>query len=172
LKNNKYHQFDTVLMMIDHFNLKDTVNNAKTFFAPTDYVIRNLMLNLKLTNLTQLEGAVTSKLFKQYMFSQSITMSSVSLTPTAYTNYVGNTLAPCGINLTTATEQVNGATGNPIFTYYILNYKKVNGLLDGATGPVAGDAIDITLPCQTTGIMTASGTTLHVFSNNLVLNPL
>jgi len=33
LKQQPYHYFDTTILIIDHFNLKDSVNNSKTFFC-------------------------------------------------------------------------------------------------------------------------------------------
>ena len=43
LAGNAYHYFDTLLLIVDHFGLKDSVNKAGTFFAPTDYAISALM---------------------------------------------------------------------------------------------------------------------------------
>lgn len=167
LKNNQYHQFDTVLMLVDKLNLKDTINNAKTFFAFTDMSLHQLMTSLGTTTLDELTDSVSSKLFTQYMFNQAITLDDAKTTAIAYTNYVGSK-APCAIKKTAATYIVNLDNSSPTFTYYILDYIKVNGVLDGSPGAPANDPVDVTLPTQTEGIHTSTGTILHVFANTVV----
>ncbi|WDF55853.1 hypothetical protein [Mucilaginibacter sp. KACC 22063] len=167
LKSNQYHQFDTVLLLVDKFKLKDSINNAKTFFAFTDFSVHALMTSLGTTSLNQLTDSVSSKLFLQYMFEKPITIDSATLIPTSYSNYLGNA-APCAIKKVQATYYVNLSNTNPAFTYFILAYVKVNGMIDGMAGPVQGDQADITLPCQTEGIHTSTGTILHVLANSVI----
>ena len=61
---------------------------------------------------------------------------------------------------------------SPVFTYYTLTYVKINGVLDGSNNAPANDPADLVISCQTTGIQTSSGTTLHVLINNAPLNVL
>src|SRR5262245_46306257 len=60
LKNNAYHDFDSTIQLIDHFSLKDSVNNAGTFFACTDYAINAFMINNNLTTMQMLFDSTSS----------------------------------------------------------------------------------------------------------------
>ena len=169
LKNNKYHQFDTVLMLADHFNLKDSINNAKTFFAFTDMSLRLLIRNLQIDSLNQLEDSVTQNLFRQYMFRQTINLSQATLVEVPYANKAG---VKSAIKYTAANQVVYLDGANVAFPYNTLEYVKVNGAVDGSSGIAATDSVDVVIPCQTTGIKTSTGTTLHVLANNAILNKL
>jgi hypothetical protein len=169
LKNNKYHQFDTVLMLADHFNLKDSINNAKTFFAFTDMSLRLLITNLKIDSLSELEDSVTQNLFRQYMFRQTINLSQATLVEVPYTNDAG---VKSAIKYTAANQTIYLDGANVAFPYNVLDYVKVNGAVDGSSGIAATDSVDVVIPCQTTGIKTSTGTTLHVLANNAILNKL
>jgi hypothetical protein len=173
LKGNAYHYFDTTILLIDHFNLKDSVNKAGTFFAFTDYSINLLMLQLGVTSLDQLYDSISSKFLTQYMFTDtSITLANASTTAVQYTNWVGDSLAPCAVRKLEQTYTVSLTNTTPAFDYYTLQYIKINGVLDGSPGAPANDPVDNYLSCQTTGILTSSGTTLHVLVNNATLNKL
>lgn len=165
LAGNANHFFDTLIMVIDHFNLKDSVNMAGTFFAPTDIEISSILTTENWTSLDSLYAHTTSKFITQYMFSDtSISLYSATTTPVEHTTW-GDTV--CGIKKTAEEETVV----NTVFTYYILQYEKINGQLDGASGPVGSDPADAVLNCQTTGIKTSNGTkTLHVFADNAPLS--
>jgi hypothetical protein len=55
----------------------------------------------------------------------------------------------------------------------VLQYVKINGVLDGSANMPPGDVADLSIPCQTTGIQTSNGaTTLHVLANTALLNKL
>jgi hypothetical protein len=163
LKANKYHYFDTTLLLIDHFNLKDSVNKSGTFFAITDFSIHALMINLNDSSLDQLYAQISSKTLTQYMFSDVITLDAASLTPVVYTNWAGAMSAVKKVQQNPGNYPSNG------YPVYQLNYIQINGVLDGPSAP-PGDPIDTDIPCQTTGIQTATGTTLHVLVDNAVLN--
>lgn len=164
LAANQYHYFDTVLKIVDHFNLKDSVNKAGTFFAPTDYAVNRLMTSLEVKELADLYPKVTSKLITQYLFSDAtITLDKATTTPAIYTNWA-DTIA--GVKKTAFTYGSVTST----FTYYILQYVKINGYPDGTAGAPANDPTDFLLNCQTTGILTSTGTTLHVLSNAATLS--
>ncbi len=171
LKNNQYHQFDTVIMLIDHYQLKNTVNSAKTFFAFTDMSVNGLMKTLKVTSINQLTDSVSAKLFTQYMFNKTITLDDATLNSVLYTNEVGS-VAPSAIKKITTGVPVNLTNSAPTFNYFTLEYVKVNGVVDGSPGAPANDPVDLALQCQTTGVQTSSGTTLHVLVNNAALNKL
>lgn len=159
LAANQYHYFDTVLQIIDHFNLKDTVNKAGTFFAPTDYAVNRLMITLASPDLETLYSHISSRFITQYMFSDTaITLDNANTTPVMYTNWA-DTIA--GVQKTAYSYGAVTST----FTYYVLQYVKINGYPDGSSGAPSDDPTDYVMNCQTTGILTSSGTTLHVLSN-------
>lgn len=181
LKNNQYHQFDTVIALIDHYKLKDSINNSKTFFAFTDMALNSLMKSIiikttdqngnliltRVTTISQLTDSISSKLFKQYMFNQTITLDKATLATVPYTNMAG-TAAPCAIKKVAATNALSLAYTSLTLNYYILAYVKVNGVVDGSAGAPANDKPDAVYYCQTEGIQTSSGTTLHVLANNVL----
>lgn len=172
LKANRYHYFDTTLLLIDHFNLKDSVNMAGTFFAFTDFSIQKFMTNLGYGSLDSLYAHTTSKLITQYLFSDSsITLNNATLVPVIHANWAGDT-AMCAIDKVQGTYGINLDNTSPSFNYYTLQYIKINGVLDGSPDAPPNDPLDVTTPCQTTGIKTSTGTTLHVLSNVLSINNL
>ncbi|WPV01782.1 hypothetical protein SNE26_08355 [Mucilaginibacter sp. cycad4] len=171
LKNNQYHQFDTVIMLIDHYKLKDAVNSAKTFFAFTDMSVNGLMNTLKVTSIEQLKDSVSSKLFSQYMFNKTITLDDATVNSVLYTNEVG-AIAPSAIKKISTGVPVYLTNSAPTFNYFTLEYVKVNSVVDGSPGAPADDPVDLVLQCQTTGVQTSTGTTLHVLVNNAALNKL
>lgn len=163
LAGNEYHYFDTVLLIADHFGLKDSINKSGTFFAPTDFSITALMTTLNVTSLDSLYDYITSKFLTQYMFADSsINLANATLDPVAHPNWADTIAA------VKKTAYTYGAA-NSTFTYYILQYVKINGQMDGVNGPVGSDPADAVLNCQTTGILTSTGTTLHVLANNASL---
>lgn len=172
LKNNSYHDFDSTILLIDHFNLKDSVNKAGTFFAFTDYAINLFMLNNNYSSMQQLYDSVSSRLLTQYMFgSKDITLDNVTTTTVAYPNWASDTVLS-GVRKIALTYPLYLTNSQPNFTYYTLQYVKINGVVDGSIGAPANDPTDIYLSCQTTGILTSSGTTLHVLVNNALLRRL
>ncbi|EHQ26539.1 hypothetical protein BDD43_0594 [Mucilaginibacter gracilis] len=184
LKNNKYHQFDTLLTLIDFYKLKDTINNSKTFFAPPDMAINSLMksitikrnvdgaiLSSPITTFKQLTDSVSANLLKQYIFNKTITLDEATTASIIYTNEAG-AIAPCAIKKVIGASSVYLSNSALTFSYYTLEYVVINGLLDGSSGPSPDDKVDALLPCQTTGIQTSTGTTLHVLANFAVLKKL
>lgn len=170
LKGNKYHYFDTVVLLIDHFNLKDSVNKAGTFFAFTDFSVNSMMKTLGVATLDDLYGIISSQLLTQYMFADtSLTLANASTTPVQVTNWAGNA-ALSAIDKIQLSYQEYLTSSAPIFTYYTLQYVQINGVLDNSSGAPANDPVDTYISCQTTGIHTATGTTLHVLANNAQLN--
>lgn len=174
LANHTYHYFDTVILIIDHFKLKDSVNKAGTFFAFTDYSVTTLMNTLQVTTLNELYSKVTSKLVTQYLFSDaSITLDNADEAAKQYANWAGDATALSAVKKIENTYVVNLVNSAPAYAYYTLQYVKINGVLDDSANMPPGDVADVSIPCQTTGIKTSNGaTTLHVLANTALLNKL
>lgn len=164
LAGNAYHYFDTLLLIVDHFNLKDSINKAGTFFAPTDYAINALMTTNNVTSLDELYKQINARFITQYIFaSTELTLDNASTTARTYVAESGDTAA-------LAKVASSYTVANSSLTYYTLEYIKINGMLDGSAGAPSDDPVDAVLKCQTTGIKTASGTNLNVLVNNAALN--
>ena len=173
LANHTYHYFDTVILIIDHFKLKDSVNKAGTFFAFTDFSVTTLMNKLQVTNLKDLYSQISSKLVTQYLFGDnSITLANATTAAVPKVNWAGDGGALSAVKKIENTYGVYLSNSAPVYTYYTLQYVKINGVLDGSPNMPPGDVTDISIPCQTTGIQTSSGTTLHVLANTAPLNKL
>lgn len=174
LANHRYHYFDTVVLIIDHFNLKDSVNKAGTFFAFTDFSVIALMNTLQVTTLNDLYSKVTSKLLTQYLFSDAgITLDNAGEAAKQYANWAGDATALSAVKKIENTYTINLVNSAPAYSYYTLQYVKINGVLDDLPNMPPGDMVDVSIPCQTTGIKTSNGaTTLHVLANTAILNKL
>lgn len=169
LKSNN--QFDTLAGIIDHFNLKDSVNKSATFFAFTDYAVRRFMNTSGITTVDELYHTVSSKFLTQYMFSGKITTDELTLNPVTYANWAG-AAAPSVIYKTENIEYISLTSSAPAFTFYLVRYKSILGVDDSDPNRPSDDPADIIMNCQTAGINTATGTVLHVFTNNADLNKL
>jgi hypothetical protein len=171
LQANKYHYFDTTLLIIDHFNLKDSVNRAGTFFAFTNFSVQSFLKNSGYANLDSLYAHTTSKLITQYLFSDSsITLRNANLSPVKYSNWAGDS-AKCAVKKVAGTYNINLVNTSPSFGYFTLQYITVNGALDGSANAPPGDPVDIFTSCQTSDIHTATGT-LQVLSNTALIKKL
>lgn len=157
---NQAKLFDTLLLVVDHYGLKDEINNAGTFFAPTDYSIKSYM-TAKLTalrlhdldavyNLSDMYNDLTADSVRMYLFSDKITMNSLTTTPTTYISKA-NTEASLSKILQTDAAYYVWST-EPV---YFMCYGKKYG------------SVTTNVLCQTTGILTQSGngTVLHVLRN-------
>jgi hypothetical protein len=174
LKQHSWHSFDTFILVIDHYNMKDELNNAATAFAVTDYSVKKFMdlkqaalkqinENLKYT-IDSLYKDVPADSVRQYLFDSKITLADAKLDPEVdLIKSRGKTqCAFSKVLLTTSPENYLQFTTTPTYSLY---YTSVRGTLDvpGVVSPPG--EIDIKVQCQTTGIQTASGTTLHVLTN-------
>src|SRR5258706_12535127 len=93
LKANAYHDFDSTILLIDHFNLKDSVNKAGTFFAFTDYAVNRFMNLVGDTSMEQLYGSTSSRFLTQYMFSsKDIALANVTTGTEQYPNWASDTV--------------------------------------------------------------------------------
>lgn len=168
LQSNRYNYFDTTLLIIDHFNLKDSVNKAGTFFAFTDFAIQRLMVNSGFDNIDSMYAHTSSKLITQYLFSNNgITLKDAVLTPVEYTSWAGGS-EKYAVNKVPGTYNINLVNTSPSFGYFTLEFITVNGELDGAANVPPGDPVDIFTLCQTSDIYTATGT-LHVLANTALI---
>lgn len=184
LKSNQYHLFDTFLLLIDKFNLKSELLNAKTVFAVTDYSIARFVslkqAALKAINenkvytLDSLYKDVTADSLRQYFFNEKLTLDDAPIEPEVHqVTSLGHT--SCGVSKRQWTVlELNGNDGGlpnwtntPLFGLY---YTFVRGTLDvpGVTPPP--NEADIKVLCQTEGILPKSdkGTydqVLHVLAN-------
>ena len=173
LKANSLKQFDTTIQLIERFNLTAEVNEAKTFFAFTDYAVVN-MINLKLTQrqisnplavytLDSLVKEITADSIRQYLLNETVELESAPELKARPINSKNGINMAVLKQLQTAAPYVD-RTKAPT---YLLFYVKVRGALDepGVTPPVNEN--DLLALCQTTGIKTSNGaTTLHVLTNN------
>lgn len=160
LKNHPYHSFDTLVLAIDHFGLKEEVNRAGTFFAPTDYSIARWDFDGKI-ELASLYRRLTADSLRQYMFTERIQMGDFTDdVPKLYKNQ-GNTTwqAAIGKQLQTGGGW-NEWSGAPVNFLYLT---RVRGALDV---PV-GSGNDARSRCQTQGILTTTGV-LHALENRHV----
>jgi hypothetical protein len=174
LAQHPWHIFDTLVTIVDHYGLKNKVNAANTFFAPTNYSIGRYMTT-RLAEKQALNAAAAytlDSLYKdisadsvlQYMFNDKITLDNTQeLQPKLYASQTETglkmgamrELQPGGVY----TERSNAPT-------YLLYFVKVRGDIDiPGTIPPANEA-DIRVVCQTTGILPQNGERiLHVISN-------
>lgn len=172
LKQNSWKLFDTLILVIDRFNLKEEFNNSTTVFAPTDYSIAKFMtdrLNEKLATSSKAEYTLDS-LFKyatvdsirQYMFKEKLTLAELQEDQTLELRSIGGTTMGVFKELQRA-NQYTTQSNNPTHLLYLV---RVRGALDipGVVPPV-GEA-DTRVLCQTTGILTSGGTkVLHALNN-------
>ena len=180
LKTN--HLFDTLVIMIDSMGLKDEVNHAGTFFAVTNYSIRNYVLakqaylqvirnneNLVYT-FDSLDLPSLRDSLRTYMFADRITRDNISqvgewrpsdegdsrliqlLPTTDYTNQNVFTTDPEYIYLT----KIIPLPGNPVPT----DSTQLNSVIPAQM---------LQTLCQTTGILTTTGV-LHVLNNAHTFN--
>jgi hypothetical protein len=175
LKTN--HLFDTLVIMIDAAGLKDELNQAGTFFAVTNYTIRNyvnaraVVAQLAANNenliytFDSLDLPSLKDSLRSYMFHDRITRDNISKLGELKTANDGEVRL---IQLLPTTDYTN----SNVFTTdpeYIYLTKMI--ALPGSPIPTDSTGIAQLLPqqllpvlCQTTGILTTTGV-LHVLNN-------
>jgi len=172
LKQHKYHLFDTLIMVIDHYNMKEEVNGAATFFAPTNYSINNYIKikrdSVRLINenntytLNDMYKDIKADSLRMYLVKSRIELNATSLQPTIVANAANTQTA---VQRILQPKPAESWSSSPI---YYLFYVKVRGGLDPPNAPVQPNDpnIDLKAQCQTTGIEPSSGGMLHILSNN------
>ncbi len=175
LKSN--HLFDTLVIMIDKMGLKDELNQSGTFFALTNFSIRNYVL-AKQANLQIIENDENlvytfdsldllslKDTLRTYMFHDRITRDNISQIGEWRPSNEGDSRWIQLLSTTDYTNQ-NVFTTNPKYIY-------LTKIIPLSVSPVPTDSTGLVnvlpaqlLPtlCQTTGILTTTGV-LHVLSN-------
>jgi hypothetical protein len=180
LKTN--HLFDTLVIMIDAAGLKDELNQAGTFFAVTNYTIRNYVdsraavakLAANNENLIytfdSLDLPALKDSLRSYMFHDRITRDNISQIGKLATANDGEVRL---IQLLPSTDYTNANvfTTDPKYIYLT---KMIP--LPGSPIPTDSTGISQLLPqqllptlCQTTGILTKTGV-LHVLNNQHIFD--
>ena len=171
LKQHKYHLFDTLIMVIDHYQMKDEINASETFFAPTNYSI-NRYLRLKRDSVRLVDENATYTLTNMYqdLKADSLRIYCVKSRVELMTTPENAVLTSNNANTSVAVRRIlqpkppESWSSAPI---YYLYYIKVKNGLDpaGTTIPDDDPDRDISVQCQTTGIEPSSGGILNVLSN-------
>lgn len=177
LASHPNHMFDTLLLIIDHFGLKEEVNNAKTFWVPSDYSIANYYDLKRALKLEQDENATYA--FADFL--EDINVDSVRMYLYADGQHSLNNAKTDYTAMDNGTEIDGFAYNKQLqpqgqWSYqdvYFLYYIKVRGepdatAPDGSVRVDRNDLADMRVLCQTTGIKTASGTVLNVLDNRHV----
>lgn len=164
--------FDTLLLIVDRFDgLEAQLNEAATFFAPTDYSIaRTITLRLQQRQainplatytLDSLIDQITADSVRQYLFNDRIVLDEAQeLQSKPYTSIAGTSHGVMK-ELQTGTYQERSTA--PTFLLY---FAKVRGAVDVPGSIPPPNESDIRVVCQTSGILTNNGgTVLHVLSN-------
>ncbi|HEY8935907.1 MAG TPA: hypothetical protein VIM65_11830 [Cyclobacteriaceae bacterium] len=165
--------FDTLILIVDYFGLKDALNEAPTTYAFTDYTAKVFMRSIDCTTMNQLYDSISSKFVTQYLFPEKIMVKDASVDPVIFQNLAEPDSTNCAISKAEYIEYVYLTNSTPGFKYYQMQYLNVNGVIDNSADAPADDPTDVTLKCQTSDILTSSGATVvHVFSNSVLLKKL
>ncbi len=168
--------FDSLIAIIDMAGLKDMVNNSKTFFAVpdwgvNDYVQAKRQLKIIETGnenvefyLKDLDVYTLRDSLKTYMFSENINRSNLTLRGKEYESFYGAMANDTKMYVRMFRTQ---NYSNYVGVVDLMSFCKVIGTLDEDEPVYENIPInerDKTATCQTTGIITTTGT-LHVLSN-------
>lgn len=181
LKNQPYHIFDTLVMLIDAAGVKDLVNEPGiTFFAPTDFSInaylnrkaieeQNIDPNRKYTldsmmkyNLDEFKDSIRAYIVKQQLNFDDLTESG-RIYPT---EKPGDSVV---VSFEPTNDVNNGYYPGVSTTPHLMYYTQLIGSLEEPfnAADISSD-VGIREKCQTTGIETTTGM-LNVLNNNHVL---
>lgn len=166
--------FDTLVIVLDHYGLKDKVNTANTFFAPTDYSIARYMTArlaekqavnaAAVYTLDSLYKDIRADSLQQYLFTDKILLAEAQeLQPRLHTSQTET-----GIKMGVMKEGQTGGvyTERSNAPTYLLYLVKVRGDIDVPGQVPPANESDIRVLCQTTGILPQNGQkVLHVLSN-------
>ena len=162
--------FDTLVQLIDRAGLKDQVNSAVTFFAPTDYSIRDLMLrrtdtiqirnnneSLKYT-IDSFPVAELKDSLSAYLFNGAIQRENLSTSDKLFKNKVNEDFS---VRLVES-DSYTGVVSTPPLYVYLIRIR--NGLDPQDNSSVPLEDRDNRQLIQTSGIITTTGV-LHVINN-------
>jgi len=171
LKQHPHKLFDTLIMVIDHYQMKDEVNAAATFFAATNYSI-NRYIKMKKAAVLEVDENGNYTLADMYndITADSLRMYCVKSRVELTTAPEVATLAGNNANTQVAIQRIlqpkppEAWSSVPI--YYLFFIKVNNGLdVPGITLPDNSPDRDVSIRCQTTGIEPSSGGILNILSN-------
>ena len=176
LKTN--HLFDTLVIMIDKMGLKDEVNQAGTFFAVTNYSIRNYVLAKKaylqviennenlVYTFDSLDLPSLKDTLRTYMFKDRITRDNISKIGEWRNSDEGD---PRWIQLIPTTDYTNQNvfTTDPEYIYLtkVIPQPGFSVPTDSTQLGQVDPSQELQTLCQTTGILTTTGV-LHVLANS------
>lgn len=177
LAAHPHKMFDTLLLIIDHFGLKNEINNAKTFWAPTDYSIkryyelREALAKAENENITYTFDDFLSEIqvdsLRSYIYSEgTYNLSNAKMTYTNISNVSGVE------QFAYHKQKLPQGQWNYQDTYN-LYYVKIRGEADkinddGTILVDRNDIADMRILCQTAGIISSTGTTINVLTNRHV----
>ncbi|MCA5003827.1 DUF4859 domain-containing protein [Sphingobacterium bovistauri] len=174
LANHPQGMFDTLLLIIDHFGLKEELNSSKTFWAPSDYSIKRFYkVKEAILKETDENAEYTFEKFltdisvdslRAYMYSDA--QHSLSTAKTSYIQLSNNTSIDGFAYNKQKQPQGQWSYQDVFYLYYI----KVRGDVDqtapdGSIRVDRNDQADVRVYCQTTGIKTNTGTVINVLNN-------
>ncbi|PSL28173.1 hypothetical protein [Chitinophaga ginsengisoli] len=171
--------FDTLLLLIDRTGLKDEVNASGTFFAITDYSIKNYItkkqedLRVKLNDenlvytFDSINYAVMKDSLRAYLFKDKITRDNTTEIGRFFKSNDGELRL---VQLIPTTDYTDGTvfTTKPKYIYLTKLIATEHGYpvpTDSTGLPGLKEGQELQALCQTTGILTTTGV-LHVLNNN------
>ncbi len=168
--------FDSLIAVIDLAGLKDMVNNSKTFFAVPDWGINDYVKAKKQKKIIEtgdenitfsvkdLDVYTLRDSLKMYMYPELINRQNLTVTGKEYASAFG----PMANNTRMYIRLRRIANYNSyVGTVDFINFGQVIGTLDTEEPDVNAIPVnqrDKTVDCQTSGIITTTGT-LHVVNN-------
>lgn len=167
--------FDTLVMAIDIAGLKDKVNEAKTFYVPTNfsfnkYITAELELRKKLDadavyTFDSIPRAEFDSL-QMYMFGEYLTRDSLVKEGEIYTSFIGKEFK---LSKEPQDAYQNDLVIQPEYLYFINKVgRQFDSYEDTVDGNVASSEKDERIIVQTSGIITTTGV-VHVLNNNHTL---
>ncbi|UYQ91357.1 hypothetical protein MKQ68_14785 [Chitinophaga horti] len=172
LKSHPWKSFDTLVMIIDHYNLQEELNSTGTMFVPTNRSVNLYMEykrdqkqkideNAKYT-LDSLYKDITADSVRQYFYPDKLTVAALENEfPVGIKNKLGQQMAYRKVK-----QQGYNTTVTPVYFTYLI---RVKGTIDDPNNPPLGSDpnFDQSVLCQTTGIETENGKgpILHVLTN-------
>jgi hypothetical protein len=182
LKNNRFKEFDTLLMIIDKAGLKDVINQKGiTFYAPTDFSIDNYLRersqevqnfdpnkNYTIDSLIKYDLAHFKDSLNAYIIPKTVTYSSLTNNGVLFNTAMNSSNAV--ISYETTTDGTLGGTTVvstlPRLEYY--TFIKGAPLPSPLVASAIPDSVGVRVLCQTSGLTTATGQ-LNVLDNSHVL---
>lgn len=168
--------FDSLVKAIDMAGLKDAINGDVTFFAVTNWGVRDWMLAKKQQKIIEVgsenivfgmkdvSAAVLKDSLRMYIFPGKIQRENLNTKGAYFTSLIG----PMGSNIRQYIKLRRITPYNNYLEYVdYVNFTKVIGTLDADEldfASIPNALKDVTVDCQTSGIITTTGI-LHVLDN-------